>query len=150
MAAGRSFYTRILLDRVNRTYFGYELIIDPQQPNTYLATFGRLGVTPLDIAATYDARYPQDTAPAAKAVTVSWTMLKLPAIPEANQSTRVILSALTCSSTARPVRSWSMIFTSRSSARSPHFLPMYQQYPERLAISPLPTPNFRFIRRASP
>ena len=49
---GRTFFSRILLDPVNHTYFGYELLVEPQQPGTFLATLGKLGVTPLDLAGT--------------------------------------------------------------------------------------------------
>jgi hypothetical protein len=70
MSAGRTFFSRILLDKANHTYLGYELVIEPQPANTYLATFGRLGITPLDIAASYES------------ANASWTMLELPAIPE--------------------------------------------------------------------
>ena len=47
---GPTFFSRILMDRANHTYFGYELFVEQQQPGDYLATFGKLGVTPLDLA----------------------------------------------------------------------------------------------------
>ena len=59
-----------MLDKANHTYLGYELVIEPEPANTYLATFGRLGTTPLDIAASYES------------ANASWTMLELPAIPD--------------------------------------------------------------------
>src|SRR5580692_8820376 len=34
---GRTFFSRYLLDRTQRTYFGYELLIQELQPGEYLA-----------------------------------------------------------------------------------------------------------------
>src|SRR4051794_10016643 len=48
---GPTFYSRILLDKATHTYTGYELLLERQQPGKYRATFGKLGVTPLDLAA---------------------------------------------------------------------------------------------------
>ena len=66
---GPTFYTRILLDKFNQTYFGYELLLEPQPPGGYLATFGKLGVTPLDLAA-------------GSSTNLGWSLLPLPAIPD--------------------------------------------------------------------
>ncbi len=75
--SGRAFYSRILIDRAAHTYFGYELILEPQQQaGAYLLTFGKLGITPLDVAATYAPRLPQN--PPAE----PFTMLPIPALPE--------------------------------------------------------------------
>jgi hypothetical protein len=65
-----------LVDKPSRIYFGYELLIEQQQPGTYLATFGNLGVTPLDLAA--------GTLPKAAAgkIAQGWTQLPLPSVPE--------------------------------------------------------------------
>lgn len=61
---GSTFFRRVVRDAANRTYFGYELRLEPQrQPGTYLATFSKLGATLLD----------SDTA---------WTIKPLPAIPD--------------------------------------------------------------------
>jgi hypothetical protein len=73
---GRVFYSRILINRAAHTYLGYELILEPQQqPGAYLLTFGKLGVTPLDVAATYSPRLPQNPPDE------PFTMLPLPALP---------------------------------------------------------------------
>jgi hypothetical protein len=69
---GPTFYSRIVLDNANRTYFGYELLIEQQQPGVYLATFGNLGVTALDLAA--------GTLPKG-ASAQGWTPLPLPQVP---------------------------------------------------------------------
>src|SRR5262249_32307259 len=61
------------LDRANSVYSGYVLLIEQQQPGTYLATFGKLGVTPLDLAAGSISRGSANTR---------WTMQEIPAIPE--------------------------------------------------------------------
>ena len=67
---GPTFFSRILFDKTNRVYFGYELLLEAQQqPGAYLVTFGKLGATALDLAA--------GSIPDA-----SWTMLALPSIPE--------------------------------------------------------------------
>lgn len=66
---GPTFYSRILLDKANRIYFGYELLLEQRQPGTYLATFGQLGVTPLDLAA-------------GSIKDLAWTLRPLPAIPD--------------------------------------------------------------------
>jgi hypothetical protein len=68
---GPTFYSRILLDKANRVYFGYELLVEQKQPGAYLATFGKLGVSALDLAAGSI-----DTPE-------RWTMQPLPAIPDA-------------------------------------------------------------------
>jgi hypothetical protein len=66
---GESFYSRYLSDIANHVYLGYELLIQQQQPGTYLLTFGKLGLTALEIAAqSHDS--------------TEWTMQPLPAIPE--------------------------------------------------------------------
>jgi hypothetical protein len=77
MNNGRAFYSRILINRAARTYLGYELILElQQQPGDYLLTFGRLGITPLDVAATYVPRLPQNPPDG------PFTMLLIPALPE--------------------------------------------------------------------
>jgi hypothetical protein len=59
-----------MLDTGNRMYFGYELLLEQQQPGTYLATFGKLGLTSLDLSAGMRWR------------ALSWTIQPIPAIPE--------------------------------------------------------------------
>lgn len=74
---GRAFYSRILINRAAHTYLGYELFLEPQQlADTYLLTFGKFGITPLDVAATY-APWLRQNAPAEP-----FTMLKAPTLPE--------------------------------------------------------------------
>lgn len=67
---GRTFFSRILLDTVHHTYFGYELFVEQQQPGAYLATFGKLGVTPLDLAG------------ALGGVNLDWTSQPVPELPK--------------------------------------------------------------------
>jgi hypothetical protein len=75
--SGRAFYSRILIDRAGRKYLGYELFLEPQQdPGAYLLTFGKLGITPLDVAATYAAR-PSENSPSEP-----YTLLPIPNLPE--------------------------------------------------------------------
>jgi hypothetical protein len=68
--SGESFFTRILLDAANHVYFGYELILEEQQPGTYLATFGNLGLTPMEAAGSAGSKVAE------------WSMQALPAIPQ--------------------------------------------------------------------
>jgi hypothetical protein len=75
--SGRAFYSRILINRAAHAYLGYELILEPQQQaGAYLLTFGKLGITPLDVAATYAPRLPEN--PPAQ----PFTMLPIPPLPE--------------------------------------------------------------------
>jgi hypothetical protein len=82
MNDGRFFFSRIVLDRSNRVYLGYELLIEKREAGTYLATFGRLGVSPLDIASGSPLKFPQDQIDPSAGATEIWTMLQLPEIPE--------------------------------------------------------------------
>jgi hypothetical protein len=50
-SSGESDFSRALIDTSNHVYFGYELILQQQQPGTYLATFGTLGLSPMEAAA---------------------------------------------------------------------------------------------------
>jgi hypothetical protein len=68
--SGESFFTRVLLDAANHVYFGYELILEEQQPGTYLATFGKLGLTPMEAAASAGSKV------------AGWSMQALPAMPQ--------------------------------------------------------------------
>jgi hypothetical protein len=79
---GRTFYSRILLDRANRVYLGYELLLEQQEPGAYLATFGRLGVTSLDLAAGSIPTPGQGSMNTQSSTDLTWAMLPLPAIPE--------------------------------------------------------------------
>jgi hypothetical protein len=81
---GPTFYTRILRDDRSRTYLGYELLLEPQQSGKYLATFGRLGVTPLDLAAGSLPTPPPDSSDTQSSMHLRWTMLPLPIVPQAH------------------------------------------------------------------
>lgn len=48
---GETYFTRTVMDSANRQYFGYEVILEEQQPGTYLATFGKLSVTQMEAEA---------------------------------------------------------------------------------------------------
>lgn len=50
-ASGISFFDRVITDTSNHSYFGYEIMLEEQQPGTYLATFGKSGLTPMEAAA---------------------------------------------------------------------------------------------------
>ncbi|HYI93769.1 MAG TPA: hypothetical protein VEX68_09520 [Bryobacteraceae bacterium] len=76
---GPTFHSRILLDTAKNTYLGYELLLEQQQPGEYLATFGKLGVSPLDLAA---GTLPLSSPHGQSLVKLVWTMLSLPEIPE--------------------------------------------------------------------
>src|SRR5262249_51526997 len=74
---GRAFYSRILINRAAHTYLGYELILElQQQTGAYLVTFGKLGITPLDVTATYAPRLLQNPPDE------PFTMLLTPALPQ--------------------------------------------------------------------
>ena len=73
IANGPGFYIRILYDAEHRVYLGYELLIERKPAGAYLATVGKLGVTPMDLASSLLASFPID---------LQWTLLPLPAIPE--------------------------------------------------------------------
>lgn len=74
--AGPAFNIRIIFDPAKREYFGYELLLERPQPGVCLATFGRLGITPLNLAAILSLRGQQ--AP----LNQNWTALAQPALPE--------------------------------------------------------------------
>jgi hypothetical protein len=65
---GKSFYSRYFSDDANHLYLGYELLVQ-QQPGAYLMTFGKLGLTALEIAVQSHN-------------STEWTMQPMPAIPE--------------------------------------------------------------------
>lgn len=65
-----SFFTRYLMDRANHIYFGYELLIDEQQPGAYLVTFGKLGLTPLEMSMDSIQRIPPNAHLALDALSV--------------------------------------------------------------------------------
>ena len=52
---GKSYFTRVVMDSVNHEYFGYEVLLEEQKPGTYLATFGKPGVSPMEAAVTAGA-----------------------------------------------------------------------------------------------
>jgi hypothetical protein len=72
IANGPGFYTRIFLDAEHHAYLGYELLIERKPAGAYLATVGKLGTTPMDLASLF-ADFPIDR---------EWTVVSLPAIPE--------------------------------------------------------------------
>jgi len=68
-----AFFSRVFIDEPHHTYVGYELLVERKDQGTYLVTVGRLGETPIELAASLSARL---------AIDLSWTLLPLPAIPE--------------------------------------------------------------------
>ncbi len=80
-----TFFTRIVLDASNRTYFGYELLVGRRPDGTYLLTFGKLGVTPLDIASGSPVIFPQDEIDRSLDAGSVWTARELPATPESRE-----------------------------------------------------------------
>jgi hypothetical protein len=54
---GRTYFSRTVLDGVHHEYFGYEIMLDERQPGTYLATFGKLGVTPMEAETTVGSNW---------------------------------------------------------------------------------------------
>ncbi len=79
---GPTFYSRILIDKTNHAYLGYELLLEQQQTGKYRATFGRLGVTPLDLAAGILPTPPFNSTDPQSPMDLAWTMLPLAALPE--------------------------------------------------------------------
>ncbi len=72
---GSVFYTRIFIDEAHRTYVGYELLLE-RKLDFYQATVGKLGVTPMDLAASLSGRFP---------INLEWTSLPIPSVPEPHQ-----------------------------------------------------------------
>ena len=79
---GPTFYSRILVDKVNHTYLGYELLLEQKKPGAYLATFGRLGITPLDLAASGFSRRPDNSSQRQSSTSLEWNLLPLASTPE--------------------------------------------------------------------
>lgn len=77
-----SFLSRRLLDHTNHVYFGYELLLEEQQPGTYMATFGKLGITPLEIGASMSGWVSSGVANGSVQPATEWTMQDLPEIPK--------------------------------------------------------------------
>jgi hypothetical protein len=48
--SGTSYFTRTVMDSVTHEYFGYEVLLEEQQPGTYRATFGPSGFTSMEMA----------------------------------------------------------------------------------------------------
>jgi hypothetical protein len=69
---GPAFFTRIFLDDAHHAYFGYELLLERKQTGTYLATVGKLGITPIDLA----------TSLVPGPIDLGWTNLPIPSIPD--------------------------------------------------------------------
>jgi hypothetical protein len=74
-----TFYSRILLDNANHKYFGYEVLVEQQPSGDYLVTFGKPGITPLDLAGGGNIRFSvnQDGT-----TNLDWTPVPLPEIPK--------------------------------------------------------------------
>ena len=51
-SAGTSFFSRTMTDGVHQQVFGYEILLEQKQPGTYLATFGKLPYSSLELATT--------------------------------------------------------------------------------------------------
>jgi hypothetical protein len=68
-SAGESYFSRTLMDSANHVYLGYEMILEEQQPGTYLATFGKVGPA-MEAAASTGSKLKD------------WPIQTLPAIPE--------------------------------------------------------------------
>jgi hypothetical protein len=89
-AGGPSFSSRYLVDSANQVILGYELVLEEQQPGAYLATFGKLGLTPLELSSEMAPRLPPNAPPglvrSQRPINSSnwseWTTQPLPAIPE--------------------------------------------------------------------
>jgi hypothetical protein len=73
---GSVFYTRIFVDQAHHAYLGYELLLERRLGAAYLATVGKLGVTPMDLAARLSNRLPID---------LEWTSLAIPSVPDPRQ-----------------------------------------------------------------
>lgn len=73
IANGPAFFSRMFVDQARHVYLGYELLLERKENGTFLATVGKLGVTPMDLAASLSARFP---------INLEWTLLPLPEIPE--------------------------------------------------------------------
>jgi hypothetical protein len=67
---GESYFGRTVIDGVNHVYLGYEMILEEQQPGTYLATFGKISLTPMEAAVSADSKLK------------AWSIQALPAMPE--------------------------------------------------------------------
>ncbi len=48
--SGTSYFTRTLIDTANQQLFGYEILLEERQPGTYLASFGKLPVSSMEVA----------------------------------------------------------------------------------------------------
>jgi hypothetical protein len=73
IANGPAFFSRMFVDEARHIYIGYELLLERKENDTYLGTIGKLGVTPMELAASPSRRILVD---------LSWTLLPLPAMPE--------------------------------------------------------------------
>jgi hypothetical protein len=82
---GRSFVIRYFSDRANHTYFGYEMMLEEQQPGTYLLTCGKLGLSPMEMSMEATPRLPLNARANSSALAptnIPWIQLALPSIPE--------------------------------------------------------------------
>ena len=72
---GPSFFRRILFDDTKREYFGYEFLVQPQQTDEFLASFGPLGVTTFELTANMIPGAPRHSF-------TGWSLRALPTLPE--------------------------------------------------------------------
>jgi len=73
IANGPAFFSRMFVDESHHAYLGYELLLERKEKGTYLATVGKLGPTPMELAANLSGRL---------AIDLGWTLLPLPAMSE--------------------------------------------------------------------
>jgi hypothetical protein len=78
--ADQEFINRFVVDDAKRVYFGYEILLEEQQPGTYLATFGKLTVSPLELSSMGPPG--SSVQPLGPGERTQWTMQPPPAIPE--------------------------------------------------------------------
>ena len=80
---GRTFVSRYLSDQFNHVYVGYEMLIEAQQPGTYLVTIGELGTSPLEMSIEMASRLsPRVRATLLPPNNAPWTHQPLPSIPQ--------------------------------------------------------------------
>jgi hypothetical protein len=77
---GPQFISRIVVDNTNRVYFGYELLLEEQQPGTYLATFGKLNASLLEVLSILPPG--SNSLPQRTGNRTEWTMQPPSTIPE--------------------------------------------------------------------
>jgi hypothetical protein len=76
----QEFINRFVVDNAKLSYFGYEILLEEQQPGTYLATFGKLTVSPLELSSMGPPG--SNVQPQRQGERTEWTMQPPRAIPE--------------------------------------------------------------------